>query len=314
MRWQGRELSIQPIKKTTTTDAGLAVLRGMFMNIVDLHVHSNKSDGSFTPTELVDYAVQKGLSAFALTDHDTTDGIDEAVAAAEGTSVEVIPGIEFSTEYEGKDIHILGLYIDHKSPAFVSHIRSFVDSRTLRNHKMCKRLQEAGIDISYERLQAMFPESVITRSHYARFLLEHGYVKNLKEAFEHYIGDHCPYYVPREKITPAQAVSLILQAGGIPILAHPVLYHLSDAKLEELIILLKNTGLIGIEAVYSTYNAAEERHMRALAAKYDLAVSGGSDFHGAAKPNLDLATGYGGLVVPEELLLLLKEKQKQLIK
>ena len=281
------------------------------MNIVDLHVHSNKSDGSFTPTELVNYALEKGLSAFALTDHDTTDGIEEALQAAKGKPIEVIPGIEFSTEYEGKDIHILGLYIDKDAPAFKAHIQSFVDSRILRNQKMCARLQEAGIDISYEKLLDEFPGAIITRSHYARFLLKYGYVKSLPEAFDRYVGDHCPYFVPREKVTPKQAVKLILEAGGVPILAHPVLYHMSDARLDKLVASLKDAGLVGLEAVYSTYNASEERQMRALAAKYDLLISGGSDFHGAAKPKLDLAIGYGKLVIPEEILTNIKKEHNK---
>lgn len=297
------------------------------MNIVDLHSHSNKSDGSLTPTQLVWMAVEKGLSALALTDHDTTDGLNEAMAAAadynrqltEGTlqplasgktpvPLEIIPGIEFSTEYEGKDIHIVGLYIDYEAPFFKEQIQAFVDSRIARNQKMCANLQEAGIDISYEKLLAAFPGSVITRGHYARYLLEHGYVKSMPEAFDRYVGDHTKYFVPREKVTPAQAVELILKANGIPVLAHPTLYHMSDARLEKLVSGLADAGLIGIEAIYSTYNAAEERQMRALAAKYNLCISGGSDFHGANKPNLELATGYGKLFIPEEVLTNLKKR------
>ena len=159
------------------------------MDIVDLHVHSNKSDGSFTPAGLVDYAVEKGLKAFALTDHDTTEGLDEALDAAKGTTVEVIPGIEFSTEYEGKDIHIVGLYIDHKCSAFRERIQAFVDSRIERNRKMCANLQGAGIDISYEKLLAAFPGAVITRAHYAKYLLDQGAVKNMPEAFDKYVGE-----------------------------------------------------------------------------------------------------------------------------
>ena len=211
--------------------------------MIDLHVHSTRSDGTYTPCELVDYAIEKGLDAFALTDHDTVAGLDEAMeyAAAASTEAgvkcipEVIPGIEFSTEYQERDIHIVGLYIDYKNEAFAQYLQSFIDSRTLRNQKMCSLLAEAGIDISYERLLEEFPNSVITRAHYAKYMLTHGYIKSIKEAFERYIGDNCPYFVPREKVTPAQAVELIIRAGGVPILAHPVLYHLSNARLEELV-------------------------------------------------------------------------------
>lgn len=304
------------------------------MNIVDLHVHSNKSDGSYSPTELVRLAVQKGLSAFALTDHDTTAGLDEALKAAADYNaaidaaaeipadhnagadaaaigkkkLTVIPGIEFSTEYEGKDIHIVGLYIDYHAPFFKEQIQAFADSRVNRNKKMCAGLKGAGMDISYEKLQAAFPGSVITRGHYAKYMLEHGYVKSMSEAFERYIGDHAKYFVPREKVTPEQAVRLIRSVGGIPVLAHPVLYHMSDDRLDTLVGRLKAAGLIGLEAVYSTYTTAEERQMRRLADRHGLCISGGSDFHGATKPKLELATGYGRLFIPEEILDNMKKK------
>lgn len=277
------------------------------MNIVDLHVHSDKSDGSFSPADLVDYAIKKGLSAFALTDHDTTAGLDEALKAAEGKNIEVIPGIEFSTEYEGKDIHIVGLYIDYKGEAFTKQIQNFVNSRIERNQKVCQKLQNAGIDISYEKLIAAFPDSVITRAHYAKYLLDIGVVKSMSDAFDKYLGDHTRYFVPREKVTPMQAIQLILEAGGIPVLAHPTLYHMSDKRLELLLYRLKEAGLIAMECIYSTYSASETRKMKALADKYGLLPSGGSDFHGTTKPNLDLAVGYGSLVIPEEILMNLKK-------
>lgn len=278
------------------------------MDMVDLHVHSNRSDGTFSPTQLVDYAMEKGLSAFALTDHDTIDGLQEALdyagtLAGQGMPVpEVIPGIEFSTQYQGKDVHIVGLYIDYRKPAFRSQLQDFVDSRIRRNEKMCGLLQGAGIDITYEKLLEEFPDAVITRAHYARYLLSHGYIRSMNEAFERYIGDRCPYFVPREKVTPEQAIRLILNADGIPILAHPVLYHLSDAHLDELTARLKGAGLMGIEALYSTYSTGEENKIRALADKYHLLLSGGSDFHGSNKPGLDMGNGYGRLEVPAKIL------------
>ena len=279
------------------------------MNIVDLHVHSTKSDGSFTPTELVNYAIEKGLSAFALTDHDTTEGLAEALAAAKEKPIEVIPGIEFSTEYEGRDIHILGLYINYDEPHFKEHLVAFQQSRITRNEKMCALLTEAGMDISYPALLAEYPGSVITRAHYAKYLLAHGYTKSMKEAFDRYIGDNCPYFVPREKVTPVEAVQLILDAGGIPILAHPTLYHMGKDRLHALIQTLVDAGLMGIEAVYSTYSTSEEREMKAIAKQYGLCISGGSDFHGNTKPGLDLAVGYGKLFIPVEILDHLKEKR-----
>ena len=272
------------------------------MKQVDLHVHSNKSDGTFTPTQLVDYALQKGLAAFALTDHDTTEGLDEALSYAEGKPVEVIPGIEFSTEYEKKDVHVVGLYIRYDEPVFQSHLQAFVNSRVNRNIKMCGNLQNAGIDITFEKLCDENPGAVITRAHYATYLFNHGYVADRAEAFAKYVGDDCPYYVPREKVTPSQAVDLILQAGGVPVLAHPPLYHMETIRLDNLVGQLKKDGLMGIETIYSSYSAQEERDMFRLAKKYDLLPSGGSDFHGENKPGLDLGCGYGKLFVPEEIL------------
>lgn len=299
---------------------------------IDLHVHSTRSDGTYPPTQLVDYAMKKGLAAFALTDHDTVDGLEEAVSYAEklrrnpyapGTVTgeqpvpkcenqqplpvpEVIPGIEFSTEYQGQDVHILGYYIDYHREAFLEKLQEFVDSRTLRNQKMCRLLQEAGIAVTYEALLSEFPDSVITRAHYAKYLLRHGYIQNMKEAFDRYVGDHCPCFVPREKVTPVQAVQLILEAGGIPVLAHPILYHMSDTRLETLTGELKAAGLAGVEAIYSTYRPCDERQIRRLAEKFDLLITGGSDFHGDNKPGLDLGTGYGKLFVPCEILENLK--------
>lgn len=278
--------------------------------MIDLHVHSTKSDGTYTPTELVDYAIQKGLTAFALTDHDSIDGLDEAISyrnrlVENGASSipRVIPGIELSTEYHGKDIHIVGLCIDYKAPFLTDYLTEFIRSRTNRNIEMCRRLQEAGIQVTYENLVNEFPGSVITRAHYAKYMLQHGYIKSIKEAFDRYVGDHCPYYVPREKVTPEQAVELILKTGGVPVLAHPILYGYSDERLRELVASLKEHGLMAIEAVYSTYKSADERQIRRIAQDYNLLLSGGSDFHGDNKPGLDLGTGYGHLYVPDELLL-----------
>ena len=228
------------------------------MRAIDLHTHTCKSDGSYTPTELVDYAIEKNLAAVAITDHDSIEGLDEAVAHAAALrerglpSVEMIPGIEFSTKYEKQDVHIVGLYISYEREAFQSALGSFVDSRVSRNRKMCENLQGAGIDITYEKLLAMYPDAVITRAHYASYLLEHGYVKSRQDAFARYLGDHTKYFVPREKVTPSQAVDLILKADGVPILAHPPLYHMGNDRLDTLVSSLKADRLMGIEVFYST--------------------------------------------------------------
>lgn len=283
------------------------------MKAIDLHTHTCKSDGSYTPTELVDYAIEKNLAAVAITDHDCIDGLDESLAHAAALSerglpsVEVIPGIEFSTKYEKQDVHIVGLYISYDSETFQKALHGFVNSRVNRNIKMCENLRDAGIEISYEKLFHMYPGAVITRAHYASWLLAHGYVKSRQDAFAKYLGDHTKYFVPREKVTPSQAVKLILQADGVPILAHPPLYHMGNERLETLVSFLKADGLMGIEVLYSTYSNQDVRDMHRLADKYDLLASGGSDFHGANKPGLDLGCGYGRLYVPEEILLKIKD-------
>ncbi|MBR4356595.1 MAG: PHP domain-containing protein [Butyrivibrio sp.] len=279
------------------------------MRAIDLHTHSTYSDGTFSVKELIDRAHEKELAAIALTDHDTVDGIDEAIeyAAEKYPDLEVIPGIEFSTENEGKEVHVVGLYIDYHDKEFIDGLSAFIDSRTGRNIKMCKKLsEEAGIPISYEVLTEEYPGTVITRAHFAKFMVENGYVNSRNEVFDRYIGDHAPYYVEREKISPEDAINSILKAKGVPILAHPILYRLSDERLEALVSKLKDAGLVGIEAIYSTYELRDERQIKELAKKYDLLISGGSDFHGANKPDIDLGTGCGKLFVPEDLLIPIK--------
>lgn len=285
--------------------------KGFTMANIDLHTHSNKSDGSLSPTALIDEAKSIGLSAIALTDHDTIDGLEEAINRGNEIGVRVVPGVELSTEYMGRDVHIVGLFIDYKNETFLNHLKNFVDSRELRNKKMCDKLTEAGIPVIYEELIEMFGDSVLTRAHYARYILSKGYIKSLPEAFERYIGDHSPYYIPREKVTPKQGVELILNAGGVPILAHPILYKLGKDALETLVKDLKEYGLVGIEAIYSTYTNADERTIRNLASKYNLLISGGSDYHGEAKPGLNLGTGYGKLAVPEFVLNEIEKYYKQ---
>ncbi len=276
---------------------------------IDLHVHSTFSDGTMTPTQLVDYAIKKNLSAIAITDHDTVDGIDEALSYAYFLSEnidtpvpKIIPGIELSTEYNNKDIHILGLYIDYNSKQFKEYLADFASSRDARNRQMCSLLCDFGIIISYEELIEANPNSVITRAHFGKMMYQKGYVKSIKEAFERYIGDNAPCFVPRTKVDPQKAIRLISNAGGFPVLAHPVLYKMGKEALETLIISLKKEGLKGIEALYSTYTKSDERNIRRLAEKYSLICTGGSDFHGSNKPDIDLGTGRGHLFIPESIL------------
>ena len=274
---------------------------------IDLHVHSTASDGTFTPAELVNEAKKAGLFAFALTDHDTVDGIAEAKAAAKAADIELIPGVELSCDYNGTEIHMVGLFLDESTPKLLEHLQRFRDNRDNRNQKMYQKLSELGFEITEEALREMFPDAVLTRAHVARFLLDKGYIASIAEAFEKYIGDGCPCNIPREKISPQEAVRLIHEAGGKAVLAHPILYHLSDGDLRSLIASCMECGLEGIEAFYSTYQAEDERYICRLAEEYGLALSGGSDFHGRNKPQIKLGSGMGNLSIPSELLERLKQ-------
>jgi hypothetical protein len=282
--------------------------------LIDLHVHSTESDGTLSPSEVVYAAKEAGLSAIALTDHDTAGGIAKAMDAARESDIELIPGIELSTQFtygknnkNSKEIHIVGLFIDPENQDLIKETAEFIRCRNNRNNEMIKALQAEGFDITPEALIAENPDCVITRANIARYLVDHGMLKSVQEAFDKYIGDGCRCFVGRFKVTPHDAVKLIQKAGGIAILAHPILYHMNGQALEDLIIELKEVGLTGIEAIYSTYTAGDERYIRSLAAKYDLSISGGSDFHGTNKPRIHIGTGMGNMRIPYSVLEQLKE-------
>ena len=268
---------------------------------IDLHVHSNFSDGTFSPEELVSLALKKGLAAFALTDHDTVDGIPRARQAAAGTPLTVIPGVELSSDYQGRDIHVLGLGLDLQDTRFLGYLEQFRQARDARNAKMLSRLQEHGVNISKEQMLAAFPGCVWTRAHFARYLRDHGYVRDMPEAFSRYIGDGAPCFVPKEQISPFEAVRRILENGAHPVLAHPLLYHFSPSELETLTAKLCACGLQGLEAIYSTNRFSDESAMKQLAKRHGLHITGGSDFHGSNKPDIDLGSGRGNLVIPLSL-------------
>lgn len=266
-------------------------------DLIDLHVHSNCSDGTLSPEDLVHLAIKKKLRAFALTDHDTTDGIALAqlAIANSNSNLELIPGIELSTNYHEKDIHIVGLDIDKDNVYFQKSLCEFQNSRHLRNLKMITKLQEHGIDITEEKMLASFGESVWTRAHFGRYLQDHGYVSNLWDAFPKYLGDDAPCFVPREKVTPFQGIQLIHEGGGSAVLAHPLSYNLTPDELDTLVAKLTRAGLDGIEVFYSMNRYGDENRMKLLAKKYGLKPSGGSDFHGSNKPSIQLGTGKGNL-------------------
>lgn len=283
------------------------------MKYVDLHVHTNVSDGTLTPTEVIELAVQKNLAAIAITDHDTIYGLKEATQAItaqkqKGHEIELIKGVEISAEYNKKDIHILGLLIDDTMEVLQHTLENTLKERAQRNQKMVDNLRADGIDITLESLLFDEPNTVITRAHFARYLIEHGYAKDNSDAFTRYLGYNTKYYVPRNYLTPEDAISLIRKANGIPVLAHPLLYHLSLEELDVLLQRLKKAGLMGLETIYSTNTGFDEGIIRRYVNKYDLLMTGGSDFHGSNKPHIQLGTGMGHLKVPDTLVEKMKER------
>jgi predicted metal-dependent phosphoesterase TrpH len=286
------------------------------MKRIDLHVHTNISDGTLTPTQVVQRAHDLNLSAIAITDHDTIAGVAEAKQAAldlagDSIELEVISGVEISAEYHGKDIHILGLYVNENDETLISELKLALEKREERNEQMTARLREDGIPIHIEDLYYGEPNTVITRAHFARFLVENHYAKNNNEAFSRYLDSSTKYYVPRTYMTPQTAINLIKDAGGIPILAHPLLYKLDLKGLDELVAYVKSLGIVGIETIYSSNTGFDEGIVRRYVNKYDLLMTGGSDFHGENKPLIELGSGRGNLVVPYEILEAIKAKLPQ---
>lgn len=270
--------------------------------IIDLHVHSTASDGTFTPTELIEQAHRQQISAIALTDHDSVDGVAEAVAAGKAYGIEVISGVELSTEYENLEIHVVGLYIDEKNEVLCRQLQAFRDNRDNRNLKMIERLREEGYNITAEELYALHPDAVLTRAHIARFLVDTQQVKDIPMVFAKLIGDGCKCYVDRMKITPMQAVELIHEAGGFAVLAHPCLYKMKKSELEDMVTEMTASGLDAIEAVYSCNQGSDEKDYKEMAERFGLLISGGSDFHGTNKPYIKLSVGKGNLKIPYEIL------------
>ncbi len=277
--------------------------------IIDMHVHSSASDGTFSPALLLSEAKKAGLSAMALTDHDTMDGIEEAAAAAKELGIELVPGVEISTEYHDREIHVLGYYVSANYPRLKAMLEEFRDFRATRNVRMVKRLQEEGFSITMEQLTEKFPDSVLTRAHMSRFLCETGQIPDTRTAFAKYLGENCCCYIDRPKISPVEAVILIREAGGLAVLAHPVLCDLPETDLRQMIVEMKEAGMCGLEAVYSENSAEDEVHMRKLADEFDLLITGGSDFHGSNKPDILLGVGKGNLHIPYAFLQSLKEKR-----
>ncbi len=272
------------------------------MKLIDLHVHSNASDGSLSPSEVVRRADRLGLCAVALTDHDTVGGLDEAIAAAEDLEIELVPGIEAACGYLDREIHVLGLYIDHHDETLLSFLRTAVDRRVKRNEALLAAFREGGFDITTDDLVRVNPRTTVTRAHFAGALLAHGYVRSVDEAFKKYLNPGMPYYRKREMMAPEEVFAALKAAGGFPVLAHPCQYKLGWKGIEEMILSLKPLGLRGLECFHSSNNQEESRKLRELAIRHGLAVTGGSDFHGAAKPDIEIGSGRGNLRVSASYL------------
>ena len=270
----------------------MITMRWFSMDTIDLHTHSTFSDGTFTPLQLVKYAEEKGLKAFAITDHDTTEGIKEAKSIE--TNVEVISGVEISTRYDKKEIHIVGLYVNENDADLNKQLKYYREKRVTRNFEILEKLNSLGVDITIDDVKESCTGDVISRAHIAKALVSKGFVGSYTEAFDRYLGDNKCAYVPRETLNYEESMELITKAGGVPVLAHPLLYKMR--------VKLRQKGLKAVEVYYSTHSNSDTQHVMAMANRVGLIYSGGSDFHGATKPKIDMGTGMGKLAVPYEIL------------
>jgi len=269
-------------------------------NYIDLHTHSTASDGIYSPTELLQRAKDNGLRVLALTDHDSTGGLDEAAQAARKLDIDFIPGIEINTDVSGGEVHVLGYFPEYQRAPFQAVLQVLRDARERRGQRMVELLNEHGINIAWERVRQI-AQGAVGRPHVARALLEAGYVQTIGEAFDKYIGKGCYAYVPRYKLTPEDAVGLITSANGLPVIAHPADLPGID-ELRNWLPGLCEAGMVGLETYYGPYTPEQEQTLRALADEYGLIPTGGSDFHG---PGIH-PTPLGGRPVPYEAVERLK--------
>jgi predicted metal-dependent phosphoesterase TrpH len=261
---------------------------------VDLHVHSNVSDGKYSPEEIVARATGLGLEFLSLTDHDSIDGIAPAIRAAGAfPGLTFVPGVEISTDVPDGEVHVLGYFIDYADKELGAALKRFRESRQVRARGMVDKLHQLGIDIDWSRVQEIAGDGTIGRPHIARAMLEKGYIDSLLEAFEKYIGRDGPAYVEREKMMPEEAVALVLRSGGLPVMAHPF----TTPEPEAMVVRLKAVGLVGIEAYYKDNTEENTAALIRMAEKYGLIVTGGSDYHGLGDSR---EVEMGGVEVPVE--------------
>ena len=279
--------------------------------LCDLHSHSTYSDGTFSPAQLICTAEAVGLSALALTDHNTVAGLSNFLSAATNSSVEAIAGIEFSTDYLDKELHIVALFI---KPQYYSAITELTDAMNLRkqqsNIQLIDSLNRAGYSISYERIKSSMPEGEPNRALIAAELTRLGYTASNQEAFKTLLGKQCGYYQPPKRVDVFELIDFVYSIGAVSVLAHPFLSIKGTDALAEFLKKGVDCGLQGIETRYSTFTKAETQILEEMARDFDLAQSGGSDFHGSNKPEISLGTGKGDLHVPISFLEDLRKRQR----
>ncbi len=284
--------------------------------MVDLHMHSNFSDGSDSPTQLVEKAKQLGLTAIALTDHDTIDGIPEFLEAGERLGIHTVPGVEISVDTKlpnNGHMHMLGLFIDPKGKKLKETLDYLRTQRNLRAEKIIRKLNELGVNITLEELLEEAGEGSIGRPHVAKILVRKGVVGSIQEAFDIYLAKGKPAYMDKVKLGEEDAIQMIHDAGGFAILAHPHLMNYPTfEEARERIMQLREIGLDGFEIYYSTMPEEYTRGLIELAKAEGFVVSGGSDYHGANKDNIEMGTGLGNLSVPDEIYWNLKEAHQRM--
>jgi predicted metal-dependent phosphoesterase TrpH len=287
------------------------ISNAMLSSPIDLHAHTTYSDGSATPAELVFAAAREGAIAIAITDHDTVDGLDEGRIAAGNAGIEFVNGIEMSAQFSPGTMHILGYFIDDRSQALLGAIQRLKEARERRNPEIAARLQRLGYDVTIGEAAAVAGSEVVGRPHFARILLDKGYVESIQEAFDRLLARGSPAYVEKERLSPEEAIALVHSAGGAAVLAHPYQLRLkSPLDVEDKIAELAALGLDGIEAIYSRHNPRQREEYCQLAERQGLLVTGGSDFHGRYKPDIALVRGTGDLNVPHALLDPLRERSR----
>ena len=270
------------------------------MKLCDLHTHSTFSDGTCTPKQLIDAAVDMGFAAIALCDHNTADGLPDFLAAAESRPVEAIPGIEFSVDYNGTELHLLALYVPEAAYGQITLCMEEINRRKEEsNLKLIDSLCKIGIHLDYATIKAATPKGLINRSHIANEMIRLGYVRSKEEAFAGVLDKKAGHYIEPQRLSVWDALELIRDIGAVPVLAHPFL-NLTEAELAAFLPMGKKRGLLGMECYYSTYTPDQTRKALALAKALQLLPSGGSDFHGENKPDIRLGTGKGNLAIPYE--------------